>query len=312
MKLQYKILWIDDNIENYIEAGINSQFEEFLANQGFDPKVNLFETGEKALEELEKDKKYDLILSDYQIAGGDQGDSLIRRIREGDIYTEVLFYSAQPNFNEVAQKLYQDRVSFLSLVGDDAFRLFKEKVYWLVNLTISKLQELNNMRGLVMAETSELDTQIEDILIEIMSNDSQLTKDLRVYMNEKIEENNTYRIGILNNIGQLSNNDLVKHRVLFDASKKSRTLNEYIKKSGLANREESLKDFHQKYEKDVLLIRNDMAHSKSDTIDGIEYLILSKDGDQPIKIDQEECIKIRTNLRKYTELLRIIKNAIVE
>src|SRR5579872_3821868 len=98
MKLQYKILWIDDNIENYIDAGINIEFESYLANLGFIPIIKLYETGEKALEELESDKKYDLILSDYNIAGGEQGDALIGRIREGEVFTEVLFYSAQPNF----------------------------------------------------------------------------------------------------------------------------------------------------------------------------------------------------------------------
>lgn len=312
MKLHYKILWIDDNIDSFVDAGINTEFENYLESLGFDPIISLFETGDKALEKLSEDKKYDLILSDYNIAGGEQGDSLIRRIREGDVFTEVLFYSAQPNFDDVAQKLYQDRVSFLSLAGDDGFRYFKEKTYWLINLTISKIQELNNIRGLVMAETSELDNTIEGILIELMTKDNEIAKKLRTYAIKKIEENNTQRVQSVSTINDLSNTDLIKNRLLFDANKKSRTLNEYLKITGLTSQSDTLKNFHSNYEKDVLLVRNDLAHAKSEVIDGVECLIVTRKGEEhPTKIDQERCIQIRRDLHKYTSILKEIRDSLI-
>lgn len=311
--LKYRILWVDDNIETYIDLAVDEEFEIFLRNYGFDPEIIKFETAESALEHIQDDNKFDLILSDLNLAGGEQGDSLIKKIRDGEIFTEILFYSAQPEFESVAKELYRDRVSFLSLVGDEGNRLFKDRVRRLISLTISKLQELDNMRGLVMAETSELDVLIEDILIEIMSNDNEQTKNLRVYMVEKIKENNDQRQALFEKIEELTHSQLIKHRTLFDASKKSRTLNEYLKKSGLTESNESFRDFHQHYEKDVLQTRNDMAHAKSDVIDGIEYLVLSrKEGDQPIKINQEKCTEIRTNLRKYFEILQKIQSKIID
>ncbi len=311
--LKYRILWVDDNIETYIDLAVDEEFEIFLRNYGFDPEIIKFETAESALEHIKDDNKFDLILSDLNLTGGEQGDSLIKKIRDGEIFTEILFYSAQPEFESIAKELYRDRVSFLSLVGDEGNRLFKDRVRRLISLTISKLQELDNMRGLVMAETSELDVLIEDILIEIMSNDNEQTKNLRVYMVEKIKENNDQRQALFEKIEELTHSQLIKHRTLFDASKKSRTLNEYLKKSRLTESNESFKDFHQHYEKDVLQTRNDMAHAKSDVIDGIEYLVLSrKDGDQPIKINQGKCTEIRTNLRKYSEILQKIQNKIID
>lgn len=311
MKIQYKIIWIDDNIEDYVEAGIISEFEEYLNNLGFEPVIALYETGELALIELKRQKKYDLIISDYYISGDEQGDSLINRIRQGAIFTEVLFYSAQPNFKVIAQKLFQDRVSFLSLEGDDGFREFKKKVYWLIDLTIQKLQELNNIRGLVMAETSELDNVIEEILIEVIKNDQEMAQVLRKYMIKKIETNDKDRKKILDKIETLTNEEIIKNRILFDAYKKSRTLNEFINKKGLSKGKIEFKNFHENYNKDVLVIRNDLAHAKSEIIDNIEVLILSrKDGEQPQKIDQEECIKIRKNLRKYSELLYQIRESV--
>lgn len=305
--LKYRILWVDDNIETFIELAIDKGFEEFLENLGFIPEIIKFETEDKVLEHLKSDRKFDLILSDFNLADDGRGDSLIGKIREGQIFTEVLFYSGQANFIETAKNLYQDRVSFFSLESDEGFRGFKSKVNLLINLTISKLQELNNIRGLVMSETSILDVMIEEILIEVMTEGKEHAEALKTYMIDKVKENNEQRTSMFDKIEDLSNAELVKHRILIDANKKSRVLNEFLKKSGLAN-EEPFKKFHENYEKDVLSIRNDLAHAKSNTIDGIEYLIISrKDGEQPIKLGYEECTAIRGNLRKYSEILHKIK-----
>ncbi len=310
MRLQYKIIWIDDNIEDYIEMGVVEEFKAYLKNLGFIPTVDCFETGKTAEEKI-KIEKYDLILSDYNIEGDEQGDTLIKKIRDGDIFTEILFYSAKPDFENIAKSLYRDRVSFLSLAGDEAMRGFKEKVLWLVDQTISKLQELNSIRGLVMSETSELDTTIEDILSEVMNRKDQTSEQLRKYAIEKVKENNEKRSEIYSKINDMTNVDIIKNRTLFDASKKSRTLNEYFKLTGMS-KEEDLVDFHQRYEKDVLMVRNDLAHAKSETIDGVEYLILSrKDGEHPVKYDQDTCIVIRKTLRTYTETLKKVRETIV-
>src|SRR5205085_9226273 len=98
--------------------------------------------------------------------GGEQGDVLISHIRSGGIFTEVLFYSGQPNFANIAKEtIWRDRLSFFSMGGKNGYRGFTEKVTWLINQTVSKLQEINSIRGLVMAQTSELDNIIEDVLV---------------------------------------------------------------------------------------------------------------------------------------------------
>ncbi len=72
-------------------------------------------------------------------------------------------------------------------------------------------------------------------------------------------------------------------------------------------------DFYKNYKKDVLDTRNDLAHAKSDIIDDIEYLIVSrKDGEHPEKFDQENCIQIRRNLRKHSDVLKSIREIIIE
>jgi hypothetical protein len=306
MKLHYKILWIDDQIEDYIDMGIKSEFEAYLDSKGFIPSVETFENGARAEESL-RSVNYDLILSDYNIEGGnEQGDVLIQRIRDGGVFTEVLFYSAQSNFEEIAKSLYRDRVSFFSLINDEGMREFRERTYRLINLTVAKLLELNNVRGLVMAETSELDNTVVDILSSFFSVESDETVSLRNYIIKIIQDSTKSNQARSTKLEELENSVILKERI-FDADKKARAIGNLLKLKKIDG-EATFIDFYANYKKDVLDTRNDLAHAKSDTIDGIEFLILSrKDGEHPEKFDQETCIKIMNNLKKHTAILKRIR-----
>jgi CheY-like chemotaxis protein len=305
MKLNYKILWIDDQIEDYIDMGIKSELESFIDSLGYISTVECFENGNIAEESINT-IKYDLILSDYNIEGAnEQGDVLIQKIRDGGIFTEVLFYSAQPDFDTIAKNLYRDRVSFFSLIGDESFKGFKEKAFKLIEHTVSKLQELNNIRGLVMAETSELDNSVEEILFSFLSKDNENSKELKEYICRIILESSQNNLKKAGTFCNQEISDMVKSR-LFDADKKSRSINKIIEILNV--NEEPFVSFYKNYKTDVLDTRNDLAHAKSDTIDGIEYLIISrKDGEHPVKFNQEQCVQIRKNLRKHSEILKSIR-----
>lgn len=310
MKLNYKILWIDDQIEDYIDMGIKSELETYIDALGFISTVECFENGSVAEESI-KNTKYDLILSDYNIEGAnEQGDILIQKIRDGGVFTEVLFYSAQPDFDTIAKNLYRDRVSFYSLIGDESFRGFKEKIYKLIEHTISKLQELNNIRGLVMSETSELDNSVEEIIYSFLSKENDNSTQLKEYIVKSIISSAAENLKKAQKFDALNTIEIVKNRQ-FDADKKSRTVNkilEIIKVEG-----EEFKNFYNNYKVDVLDTRNNLAHAKSGIIDGTEYLIISgKDGEHPIKFNQEHCIKIRKNLRKHSDLLKSIREIIIQ
>jgi len=310
MKLNYKILWIDDQIEDYIEMGIKSELETYIDTLGFIPTVECFENGNVAEQSI-KTIKYDLILSDYNIQGAnEQGDILIQKIRDGGVFTEVLFYSAQPDFDNIAKNLYRDRVSFYSLIGDESFKGFREKAYKLIDHTVSKLQELNNIRGLVMSETSELDNSVEEIIFSFLSKGNEDSEKLKAYIVDSIISSATGNLKNAKKFGELDATEIVKSR-LFDADKKSRAVNKILEI--LKVEVNQFNDFYKNYKTDVLDTRNDLAHAKSDTIDGTEFLIISrKDGEHPIKFNQEHCVQIRRNLRKHSELLKSIREITIK
>jgi hypothetical protein len=309
MKLNYKILWIDDQIEDYIEMGIKSELETYIDTLGFIPTVACFENGNVAELSI-KTIKYDLILSDYNIEGAnEQGDILIQKIRDGGVFTEVLFYSAQPDFDTIAKNLYRDRVSFYSLIGDESFKGFREKAFNLIDHTVSKLQELNNIRGLVMSETSELDNSVEEIIFSFLSKGNEDSGKLKEYIVDSILSSTASNLRVAEKFHELDDTAIVKSR-LFDADKKSRTVNKILEI--LKVEDNRFIDFYKNYKMDVLNTRNDLAHAKSDIIDGIEYLIISgKDGEHPIKFNQEHCIQIRKNLRKHSEVLKSIRELVL-
>lgn len=310
MKLHYKILWIDDQIEDYIDMGIKDEFESYIELLGFIPTVECFENGTVAEQSINT-KKYDLILSDYNIEGAnEQGDVLIQKIRDGGVFTEVLFYSAQPDFDTIAKNLYRDRVSFFSLIGDESFKGFKEKVFKLIDHTVSKLQELNSIRGLVMSETSELDNTVEEILFSFLSKGNESSEKLKAYICESVLESAKGNSKKADKFCEQDIFDIVKSR-LFDADKKSRAINKLIEIVG--TKEEQFQKFYERYKVDVLDTRNDLAHAKSDTIDGIDYLIITRKGEEePVKFNQEKCIQIRQNLRRHSSLLKEIRELIIK
>jgi CheY-like chemotaxis protein len=310
MKMNYKILWIDDNIEDYIDMGIKTEFILYLENLGFIPTIDTSEDGSKAEESL-KVNKFDLILSDYNIDENGkvkekQGDVLIQKIRDAGVFTEILFYSAQSNFDEIAKNLYRDRVSFFSLVEDEGMKEFRVRVYRLIDLTIAKLQELNSIRGLVMSETSELDNTVIDILSSFFSGENTEVEELRDYIITAVTKSVAGNLKRSEAIKELSNSDILKERI-FDSDKKARAIGKLIELKKL-DKTEPFIDFYKNYKVDVLDTRNDLAHAKSDVIDNVEYLIVSrKDGEHPEKIDQEACIHIRKNLRKHSDILKAIR-----
>lgn len=307
MSLEYNILWVDDDIENLLDPDISSlkqDIETYLKELGYIPSIQTFEDINSAKNELFH-TKFDLILSDYNMDGGN-GDVLIKEIRDGKIYTEVLFYTGQTQkqIENIAKSLFADRVSFHNLKPDDRNNQeFKEKIIWLINQTLKKLQELNAVRGLVMAETSRLDRMIEDILIEYFNSDDNKRETLKNYILDKIKNSLKSNFsGDTLKIATKTNVEIVKSRV-FDAYKKSQTLQKLITIKELEG------DFtHENYNKDVIQTRNELAHAKSEVKKGKEVLVIEKVGNiEEKEFKQEDIITIRRNLLKYDKILNNLK-----
>lgn len=160
MKLNYYILWVEDNDSWFKDT--SELFEMTINDYGFQAIIDRKTTLKAVEEEIAKNnlKKYDILLIDFNLKDSPNGDSIIELLRGKEIYTDIVFYSSDKgliidaiNKHHFEGVYHSDRNEL-----EDKF----EKVF---KTTIKKIEEINSMRGLIVGETSELDSIIDELLL---------------------------------------------------------------------------------------------------------------------------------------------------
>lgn len=281
MKLEYKILWIDNDDKIYQDH--QELIEDHLINLGFTPIIEKgkdYESFDKFENTLDQ---FDLFILDYKLDGDKNGNEIIKDIRE-EIYTDVIFYSTLPE--DVRQKIYDDKLSGVYYTGRD-FEDFEDDVLGVIDVTIKKVQDVNNLRGLIMAEVAELDRIKERILINYSTQEKQRT--IETYILEKLEK---------------SYNDNLKKRKKFLENPLHEIIdNLYVDSDKKARAVKKVDDtFNEsKYRTLILNVRNKFAHIEETVSDGNKMI-----GDIPFT--EAECIKIRKDIKEYKNILVGIEN----
>lgn len=305
MKLEYNILWIDNDLPGYIERGEVTDIEDFLTENGFEPNI------EKVFDEADLDQfidkhKYDLIISDFNLENT-TGGRVIERIRNvKQLDTEILFYTAQASnsekFNEEVRSLaFVERLTFQ--LGRDDLMTKIEKV---IALTLKKLLELNATRGLITAATSDLDVEIEDLVMILvyeklkLSND-EVNKIVNFYVDDFLKKSPDHFLKKYNEHGFKN----WFHRI--EASRKWKIFRELLKKIDDDEIRNFLK-YNKSYQTQVIDIRNIFAHAKEIINEqGIPALKgqLGKDDEE---FTEASCVVIRKNLIEHKRNIETLKN----
>jgi len=191
MKINYKILWLDDEINAFIDDGFVEKIQKHLKEEGFAPDI---QTVSKVSDFFGKlDDSFDFILTDYNMSEKN-GAKVIADIRDKSIFTEILFYTAQAQWEEIGML---DRISFLQtskISGETHHEKVVGKAINIIDLTIKKFQHIVAMRGMIMHEVSSLDAQMLNIVSDyVNTNDAQYVKnkvfdDLITFYGEKLEK----------------------------------------------------------------------------------------------------------------------------
>ncbi|WP_026476497.1 response regulator [Alkaliphilus transvaalensis] len=299
MKLEYRILWFEDN-ESWFKTH-KQVIENFLDDRGFVLNAVRYENDDKGIEEILKECDYDLILMDYNLTDAN-GDVIIERIREQQLYTEIIFYSQ--NGAQAIRDIIKERgVDGVYCSGRHIID-FEEKVTKVIETTIKKVQDLNNMRGLVMAEVSELD----DVMLQIISNfllavsceeKDKLIQEIFKVMKNSMKDNAKK---LERFIGSNDIQNLINSR-LFDSEKKRNVVSKII---NIINEQNIMEN----YKEEVLIIRNVLAHVKEEIVDGKRVLRSKLPGFEEFIFDDQICVKIRKDLKKHNDLLKNINTTI--
>jgi CheY-like chemotaxis protein len=329
MRLTYKILWFEDTESSY--NTLRSYVEEYLLENGFITEIKWYKNAEEGIYNILQQADFDLILMDYNLIGTN-GSMIIEDIRNQELYTEIVFYS------QSGAQMLREAIGSRGIDGvyctSRQISEFEDKVFKVIKNTIKKVQDINNMRGLVIAEAIDLETRIKIILqkyFELDPNEVSLDeKRLKVYNGicEKKEIQNNQDNKFIALIPTLNFNNLIEKDYFLTSvnlfhglqsalkedlkeinlllnSKLDTELksNLELKKLGLI----TLKDELNNFETDIIKLRNTLAHVEEKVDhEGTHYLeSLSKNG-VSIKFTNEKYIEIRRSIHKHSENLNKI------
>jgi CheY-like chemotaxis protein len=295
MKLEYKILWLDDYIQDFIDLEAIEEIEKHLSNNGFIPNVKTVKKSSDFFTLL--DDSFDLILTDFHM-NDMNGDEVVEQIRSSrySIMTEILFYTAKADLKDT-QKI--SRVSFLETNAstDEHIEKVISRTIELIDLTIKKFQHIVTMRGMIMHETSSLDEMSFEIITDY------LTKTDNADIKESIfDEIISFYERKFNEVSKYKKNEridkVIDDPLLFSFSQRANTLSAIIEQNELSN-------FIEDFKNSVIKIRNQFAHSVLEKdASGKEYF---RNKSEEIIFDETLCRKIREDIIKHKINLDEIK-----
>lgn len=296
MKLKYRILWIE-NEEDWVES-IEDQIQEYLEDLGFIYERTIIAKEEKNINYND----FDLILMDLNLADQPNGAELISKIRDLGVYTDVVFYSAS-GIDELRAKGREKELEGVFYSGRTPETAFINRVKAVIDTTLKKVQDLNNLRGLVMAEVSELDAMMDKIIPSFFNTDERMelfhkhiTSNREKTLQKSLNCNSKCQLSWRGS----SIDEIVS---LLDSSQKARAIKIILEQSRPDLYSES--NFYEEYVASIITPRNELAHCKSEARDGVEVLLTRK-GDKCF--DETFFKEIRKNILKYSgifnELLR--------
>ena len=312
MNLSYSILWVDDDESfNDSQSHMLDQLREYIASDGFDLFIQ-FETSPDKVNLNEINNAFDLMVIDYNLThDGQNGDDLIKSIRDHDCLTEVIFYTAgsSNNLRQFAADKELEGI-FFSSKDADALRGKVESVF---ALTVRKVLDVDNMRGLVMAGVADIDHQLTDLLKvihekleenerldhrkKILGKMLPVARDVKKLFTDSAHdafEGLSKAISALNDLDPQTFDILIGHRG-FDSHKRAEAVESFcLRVTELAQFKDNIASI-----KASLKWRNALAHQQPKIIDDVHYFQPERDKDEAFDENR------RKDLRKSMRELRL-------
>ncbi|ATM77389.1 hypothetical protein CRN79_16750 [Serratia fonticola] len=305
MKLEYKILWFDDQPHNVdsTEDGLKTR----LARMGFKLEVQWVDKiGDigSLISRLRSNIDFDLILVDWDLGPNSiDGAQLAKHLRK-NFKTDIIFYSSEAP-KKLRKLIFDNDV-------DGVFCIRRENLVAetlaIINYSIKKIIDLNHMRGIVMSAVSDFDKIIEKSLNARYQQLSDVEK--YSFIKQIIEKMTSVCDANKKQIENLSHkecciDELLAHRA-FSSSLKQQILVRILEKKKDDETISFLFELLQKYNEQVIKPRNQLAHAIPALQNGRKVLLI----DDKEYTDIEFC-NLRVNLLSHEDNLTDILQAIM-
>lgn len=318
MDLNYKILWVEDTDEAF--NTLSRRLTRYIESRN----LNCIITRIKSVDEFKIQdydlNTYEILIIDYKLKNNTVGQDIIKTIRRGKYVNDVLFYSSV-GYLTLEKILKQDGLQGV-FISERQNSEFIENVKLLIDKSIRRAENLINIRGIFMDNTSEFDENMKNIInLSWKSIGDEKQKIVLTYIINRLlkDKRNTYKkfIEKYSDEEKISLSGLLDERE-FTSDMKSRLFNKIISlDTEITNlmQEEYVKifnddqSFKENYDKDILWYRNKLAHVKKNKSQTGQLFIGEIKG-EPIVFDGKLCSTMRKNLIQYEKLFDNIYNSI--
>lgn len=298
MRLDYSVLWFEDDTSFY--QIVSLQLKQYLEGQfafSYEPKhYDVKEYGDLDNEDF---SHANLVLVDLNLTDHLRGSELIRHLREKSVYAPTILYSSS-GIKNVFQAMRDAELEGVYCASRD--ELFN-KSKMIVSATISRMQNLNNLRGFVIGECSALEQKMQSVLERY----ENTRGDLKVYCSPVIRD---IECGTKKKLSCLYSSKTCKHKI------RTKSVVDLVKKEFNAASNAKLVDGVMKkiikygnFEKEYEVIRkarNKLAHAEEDV--GSGSLIL-KDGSTS-KFTLEDMKQLRKQIRELRSRVEELAEAL--
>lgn len=158
MKINYSILWFDDQQE-FFDSLDREYIENEIKSWGLIPNI-IPVHNPAGFHEHSPFADLDLIIVDLDLGNDEKGANFIKEVRDQEVFTEIIFYSSRRSA-EIWDAIKEEMLEGVFVANKNSG--IEQKVVRVAKQSVRKVLDLDNMRGIVMAEVGELDGLLENI-----------------------------------------------------------------------------------------------------------------------------------------------------
>jgi CheY-like chemotaxis protein len=303
MQLEYRILWFEDqpgaNIKPYEDNIRNG-----LVRLGFEPKITMWSGGADPMANLPPQQQVDIVLMDWKLGGSLDGADLSRKVRMVYRDTDIVFYSSEPaqTLRELIFKQNIDGVYCCNRTG------LSDRTLGIIRAQMRKILDLNHMRGIVMAVTSDLDHAMIECLDVVQQVAYPGAADaFAAAIGVQIADGLRSKATEIEELGRKGKLKRLLKEPAFGPAMRLVSLRAELQKLADRINETDLLERLGQYHEDVITPRNDFAHRR--TVISGELLTLEGRA-QPF--NQESMIALRLRLLTHADNLRALLSLLRE
>ena len=307
MNLQFNLLIVDDAADGVGEAV--RILRDYLESKGFVLRQKVAENlSENGLRDLarQEGKDYDLVMVDYNLGREDtDGAAAAYRLRRELQYTDMVFYSSDRELN-LYEKVADQALSGVFIARRDNL---DEALKGLADTVIGKVVDVNQMRGIAMAEVAEMDVVMERTLVHVLERErEQFETGTRRTVAKVREAVRDLAKAVETRLTQGGVAAVVSDGRLFSSAHKYRAVRRLARL--LAEPPGEALGVLETYEAEILRKRNMLAHSEERTAeDGTVVLQSIKRGEAEV-INDAWMVGFRLELRKHRNALETVCGAL--